>query len=97
MLPAALGLTFDVESAKNRPVSKVITLLKDMLKLDDAFKGRDENRGRFQRIDKVRIPQTPQGAQQRPGNASAAPQQQPNNAPAAPHPPQKPQNPQTPL
>merc|ERR1712100_596440 len=26
------SLTFDVEGAKNRPVSKVITLLKDMLK-----------------------------------------------------------------
>merc|ERR1719207_454272 len=28
----ASSLTFDVEGAKNRPVSKVITLLKDMLK-----------------------------------------------------------------
>jgi hypothetical protein len=26
------SLTFDMEAAKNRPVSKVITLLKDMLK-----------------------------------------------------------------
>ena len=26
------SLTFDAEAAKNRPVSKVITLLKDMLK-----------------------------------------------------------------
>merc|ERR1712137_788234 len=29
---AVSGLTFDVAAAKNRPVSKVITLLKDMLK-----------------------------------------------------------------
>jgi len=29
---SAASLTFDVEAAKNRPVSKVITLLKDMLK-----------------------------------------------------------------
>merc|ERR1719271_1483827 len=29
---AKSSLTFDVEAAKNRPVSKVITLLKDMLK-----------------------------------------------------------------
>jgi len=28
----ASSLTFDAEGAKNRPVSKVITLLKDMLK-----------------------------------------------------------------
>merc|ERR1712159_167407 len=38
MVPAAMGgaatsaLTFDAEGAKNRPVSKVITLLKDMIK-----------------------------------------------------------------
>jgi len=32
MLASAGSITFDVEEAKNRPVSKVITLLKDMLK-----------------------------------------------------------------
>jgi chromosome segregation ATPase len=32
VLAASSSLTFDVTSAKNRPVSKVITLLKDMLK-----------------------------------------------------------------
>jgi len=32
MLASGASLTFDVEAAKNRPVSKVITLLKDMLK-----------------------------------------------------------------
>merc|ERR1712050_718330 len=31
-LPQSAALTFDVSDAKNRPVSKVITLLKDMLK-----------------------------------------------------------------
>merc|ERR1712113_1287364 len=31
-LPRAAALSFDAEDAKNRPVSKVITLLKDMLK-----------------------------------------------------------------
>merc|ERR1712050_458362 len=31
-LPHAASLSFDAEAAKNRPVSKVITLLKDMLK-----------------------------------------------------------------
>ena len=31
-LGAVSSLTFDAEAAKNRPVSKVITLLKDMLK-----------------------------------------------------------------
>jgi len=31
-LAATSSLTFDVAAAKNRPVSKVITLLKDMLK-----------------------------------------------------------------
>merc|ERR1712050_545494 len=31
-LPHAASLSFDAEEAKNRPVSKVITLLKDMLK-----------------------------------------------------------------
>merc|ERR1712190_303113 len=31
-LPRAAALSFDAEEAKNRPVSKVITLLKDMLK-----------------------------------------------------------------
>merc|ERR1719359_2361432 len=32
LLATASALSFDVEDAKNRPVSKVITLLKDMLK-----------------------------------------------------------------
>merc|ERR1711924_264987 len=32
LLVPASSLTFDAEAAKNRPVSKVITLLKDMLK-----------------------------------------------------------------
>jgi len=32
MMAAGSSITFDVEAAKNRPVSKVITLLKDMLK-----------------------------------------------------------------
>merc|ERR1719168_243018 len=32
VLPQSSALSFDAEDAKNRPVSKVITLLKDMLK-----------------------------------------------------------------
>merc|ERR1712039_882131 len=32
LLPQGNALSFDAEAAKNRPVSKVITLLKDMLK-----------------------------------------------------------------
>jgi hypothetical protein len=32
LLVGAHALTFDLNDAKNRPVSKVITLLKDMLK-----------------------------------------------------------------
>merc|ERR1719183_3138267 len=36
------SLTFDAEGAKNRPVSKVITLLKDMLKQLEKEAGEDE-------------------------------------------------------
>ena len=41
VLSPALGLesalTFDEQAAKNRPVSKVITLLKDMLKQEAVY------------------------------------------------------------
>ena len=37
------SLTFDAEGAKNRPVSKVITLLKDMLKQLEKEAEEDED------------------------------------------------------
>ena len=37
------SLTFDAEAAKNRPVSKVITLLKDMLKQLEKEAEEDED------------------------------------------------------
>merc|ERR1712113_273014 len=42
-LPRAAALSFDAEDAKNRPVSKVITLLKDMLKQLEKEAQEDED------------------------------------------------------
>merc|ERR1719460_249912 len=42
LLLGASSLTFDAEGAKNRPVSKVITLLKDMLKQLEKEASEDE-------------------------------------------------------
>lgn len=42
VLVSASALSFDAEAAKNRPVSKVITLLKDMLKQLEKEASEDE-------------------------------------------------------
>ena len=61
-------------------------------RLSEAASHRGENRGSFRRIDKVRIPQTPQGGpaapQQRLSSAPAAAQQRPSSTPPTPEAPE---------